>query len=70
MTTQCIHGPVHMDVYSKGRDQQAIGIIGNHSTISPDAALVKLHFLLSINEDIRTGWSANLCGENRASISN
>ena len=30
MTTQCIHGPVHMDVYSKGRDQQALGIIGNH----------------------------------------
>ncbi len=70
MTTQCIHGPVHMDVYSKGRDQQALGIIGNHTTISPDAALIKLHFLLSVGEDIRNTWSKDLCGENRPSISN
>ena len=70
MTTQCIHGPVHMDVYSKGRDQQTIGIIGNHATISPDAALIKLHFLLSIGEDIRSAWSNDLCGENKPSISN
>lgn len=70
MTTQCIHGPVHMDVYSKGREQQAHGIIGNHATISPDAALIKLHFLLSTGEDIPLAWSKNLCGENSPSISN
>jgi glutamyl-tRNA(Gln) amidotransferase subunit D len=70
MTSQCIHGPIHMDVYSKGRDQQDMGIVGNHATIGPDAALVKLHFLLSIGEDVRSGWNANLCGENKSSIHN
>ena len=70
MTSQCIHGPIHMDVYSKGRDQQDMGIVGNHATIGPDAALVKLHFLLSIGEDVQSGWNANLCGENKSSILN
>ncbi len=70
MTTQCVHGPIHMDVYSKGRDQQEIGVLGNHATLGPDAALVKLHFLLSKKQDIQTGWNANLCGENQSSISN
>ena len=70
MVTQCIHGPIHMDVYSKGRDQQALGILGNQATTSPDAALIKLHFLLSNNVDIETGWASNLCGENMPSISN
>ncbi|MDP6899967.1 MAG: Glu-tRNA(Gln) amidotransferase subunit GatD [Candidatus Thalassarchaeaceae archaeon] len=70
MVTQCIHGPIHMDVYSKGRDQQALGILGNQATTSPDAALIKLHFLLSNNVDIETGWASNLCGENVPSISN
>ena len=70
MSTQCIHGPIHMDVYSKGRDQQEMGLIGNHATTGPDTALVKLHFLLSIGLDIEAGWMANLCGENISSISN
>jgi glutamyl-tRNA(Gln) amidotransferase subunit D len=70
MTTQCIHGPVHMDVYSKGRDQQELGIMGNHATTGPDAALVKLHFLLSTGQDIQSGWDADLCGENASSIFN
>ena len=70
MTTQCIHGPIHMDVYSKGREQQELGVLGNHATIGPDAALVKLHFLLSTGHDIQSGWDANLCGENNSSISN
>lgn len=70
MTTQCIHGPVHLDVYSKGREQQEIGVLGNHATLGPDAALIKLHFLLSSGQDISTGWNANLCGENHSSISN
>ena len=70
MTTLCIHGPVHLDVYSKGREQQELGILGNHATLGPDAALIKLHFLLSSGQDIKTGWDANLCGENHSSISN
>ena len=70
MTTQCIHGPIHMDVYSKGREQQELGVLGNHATTGPDAALVKLHFLLSTGQDIQSGWDANLCGENTSSIFN
>jgi L-asparaginase/Glu-tRNA(Gln) amidotransferase subunit D len=70
MVTQCIHGPVHMDVYSKGRNQQEFGIIGNHASTSPDAALVKLHFLLSTGADVASGWATDLCGENPASITN
>tara|TARA_B100002052_G_scaffold3258_1_gene2974 strand:- start:923 stop:2278 length:1356 start_codon:yes stop_codon:yes gene_type:complete len=70
ITTLCIHGPVHLDVYSKGREQQELGILGNHATLGPDAALIKLHFLLSSEQDIKTGWNANLCGENHSSISN
>ena len=70
MVTQCIHGPIHMDVYSKGRDQQELGITGNQATTGPDAALVKLHFLLSTGQDVQSGWGANLCGENASSIFN
>ena len=70
MVTQCIHGPIHMDVYSKGREQQELGILGNHATTGPDAALVKLHFLLSTNQDVQAGWGADLCGENISSIFN
>jgi len=70
MTTQCIHGPIHMDVYSKGRDQQELGILGNQATTAPEAALVKLHFLLSTGEDVRAGWKTDLCGENKSSIFN
>ena len=70
MATQCIHGPIHMDVYSKGREQQDLGVLGNHATTGPDAALVKLHFLLSTDQDVQSGWGANLCGENSSSIFN
>jgi len=81
MVTQCIHGPVHMDVYSKGRDQQALGIIGNHACCSPDSALIKLHYLLSVAREkeltgpqirdcVGDGWASDLCGENPASIPN
>jgi glutamyl-tRNA(Gln) amidotransferase subunit D len=70
MVTQCIHGPIHMDVYSKGREQQKLGVLGNHATTGPDTALVKLHFLLSTDQDVQSGWGANLCGENSSSIFN
>lgn len=70
MATQCIHGPVHMDVYSKGRDQQALGILGATSNTGPDAAMVKLHFLLSTGGDVASDWMRDLCGENPESIPN
>ncbi len=67
MSTQTIFGPVHLDVYSKGREQQEMGIIGHGSVGSPESSLVKLHYLLSRFKDeysnIKTIWSTSLCGE-------
>ena len=75
MTTQCINGPVNMDVYSKGRDQQEIGIIGQQTTNSLETASVKLHWLLSNipdnndrNEWVKQNWPKNLTGENPISL--
>lgn len=67
VVAQTIHGPVHLDVYSKGRDQQGIGIIGNGSLCPPGSALVKLHYLLSGGggrDAVAEGWDADLLGEN------
>jgi len=67
VVTQTIHGPVHMDVYDKGRDQQDMGIIGHGSLCPPSSALVKLHHLLSRGEGrdaVSEGWDNDLVGEN------
>ena len=48
MVTNAIHGPGNMNVYSKGRDQRDIGIIGHGALCPPGSALVKLHHLLSV----------------------
>ena len=67
MSTQTIFGPVHLDVYSKGREQQEMGIIGHGSVGPPESSLVKLHYLLSRfsneNSKIKSIWSTSLCGE-------
>lgn len=44
MTTQCIYGPVNMNVYSTGRKLQAIGVIP--CDMLAEVALVKLAWLL------------------------
>ncbi|MDP6209184.1 MAG: hypothetical protein QGG01_12795, partial [Roseibacillus sp.] len=67
VVAQTVHGPVHLDVYSKGRDQQGIGMIGNGSLCPPGSALVKLHYLLSGGggrDAVAEGWDADLLGEN------
>jgi len=66
LVTNAIHGPVNMNVYSKGRDQQDIGIIGHGSLCPPGSALVKLHHLLSVGgkESVERGWKMDLVGEN------
>ncbi len=71
VTTQCIDGPVNMDVYAKGREQQEMGLIGHGASSPPGIALVKLHHLLSRGLDvqaIRRIWSEDLVGENPHSI--
>jgi glutamyl-tRNA(Gln) amidotransferase subunit D len=66
VVAQTIHGPVNMNVYSKGREQQEMGIIGNGSLCPPGSALVKLHHLLSVSgrEGVPGGWERDLVGEN------
>jgi glutamyl-tRNA(Gln) amidotransferase subunit D len=67
MSTQTIHGPVHLDVYSKGRDQRNMGILGHGSIGPPELSLVKLHYLLTkfgpVQDEIGNAWTKNLCGE-------
>jgi len=66
VVTNAIHGPVNMNVYSKGRDQKDMGIIGHGSLCPPGSALVKLHHLLSVGgrESVERGWGMDLVGEN------
>jgi len=67
LTTQTIHGSIHLDVYSKGRAQQDMGMIGHGSLCPPSSGLVKLHHLLSVGggrNAIADGWVNDLCGEN------
>ena len=68
ITSQCIHGPIDMNVYSKGRKQIEMGILGHGSVSSPDTVLVKTHWALSNNLDISTAMQSNLCGENNISL--
>ena len=67
VVAQTIEGPINMNVYAKGREQQAMGIIGHGSLCPPTSALVKLHHLLSRGEGrdgVAAGWVEDLCGEN------
>ena len=67
VANQCINGPVDLNVYSKGRNQQEIGVLGHGSTSSPEALLAKIHWALS-NEKGLDILSENLCGENQSSL--
>tara|TARA_B100000282_G_C31732787_1_gene491882 strand:+ start:136 stop:1449 length:1314 start_codon:yes stop_codon:yes gene_type:complete len=67
IANQCINGPVDLNVYSKGRNQQKIGVLGHGSTSSPEALLAKVHWALSNEKDL-TILSKNLCGENQTTL--
>jgi len=67
VVAQTIHGPMNMNVYAKGREQQEMGLIGHGSLCPPGSALVKLHHLLSRGggrETVAINWTEDLCGEN------
>ena len=67
VVAQTIHGPMNLNVYAKGREQQDMGVIGHGSLCPPSSALVKLHHLLSRGggqETVASNWSEDLCGEN------
>ncbi len=65
IANQCINGPVDLNVYSKGRNQQEIGVLGHGSTCSPEALLTKIHWALSNRKGLEV-LSQNLCGENQS----
>lgn len=67
VVAQTIEGPMNMNVYAKGREQQEMGIIGHGSLCPPGSGLVKLHHLLTRGggrDAVAEGWAADLCGEN------
>ncbi len=63
VTNQCIHGPVDMNVYSKGRKQMEMGILGHGSIAAPDTVVVKVHWALSNAMKVEDAVAGNLCGE-------
>ncbi len=69
IANQCISGPVDLNVYSKGRNQQEMGILGHGGTSSPEALLVKLHWALSNGKEMSV-LQDNLCGENQTTLRN
>ena len=67
IANQCINGPVDLNVYSKGRNQQEIGVLGHGGTSSPEALLAKVHWALSNGKDLSI-LEENLCGENQPTL--
>tara|TARA_B110000483_G_scaffold199102_1_gene238626 strand:- start:198 stop:785 length:588 start_codon:yes stop_codon:yes gene_type:complete len=63
ITTQCINGPVDMNVYSKGRKQMEMGLIGHGSVASPETMIVKVHWALSNSKTVAEVIASDLCGE-------
>jgi len=66
MSSQTIYGRIQMNVYSKGRDLQELGVRGNLCNMTPETAFVKLAWLLSQKkkkEDVLTLYEENLRGE-------
>ncbi|PIN73912.1 Glu-tRNA(Gln) amidotransferase GatDE subunit D [Candidatus Woesearchaeota archaeon CG10_big_fil_rev_8_21_14_0_10_45_16] len=63
MTTQCLFGPVNLNVYSKGRDLQEIGVLSGKDMLA-NTALVKLSWLLgNYPKKVKEMFSENLRGE-------
>ena len=68
VTSQCINGPVDMNVYSKGRKQMDMGIIGHGSVATPETMIVKVHWALSNSMSVAKAIESNLCGEGRNAL--
>ncbi len=68
IVNQCINGPVDMNVYSKGRKQMQMGILGHGIVAPPETVIAKLHWALSNDKDINSIIAADLCGEGRATL--
>ncbi len=63
MTTQCIYGRVGMNVYSKGKDLQDLGVIPGEDMLA-ETAFIKLSWLLANRpEEAKTLVGKNMRGE-------
>lgn len=47
MASQCVYGLVDMNVYSEGRRNIDLGVLGNYSNMTPETTFIKLAWLLS-----------------------
>ena len=65
MGSQTIYGRIQMNVYKGGRLLQDIGILGNHTDMTPETAYIKLAWLLSNypKKDVKVLYGENLRGE-------
>jgi glutamyl-tRNA(Gln) amidotransferase subunit D len=70
VTSQCINGPIDMNVYSKGRKQIDMGFIGHGSVASPETMIVKVHWALSNSKTVADAIGQDLCGESRNDLMN
>ena len=61
MTSQTLYGRINMNVYSKGRDLQKLGVLGNNTDMLPETAFIKLAWLLS---NFSVEKAKKLIGEN------
>jgi len=64
MTTQCLYGVVNLNVYDKGRDLQALGVISAKDML-PETAFIKLAWLLGNykKEEVKKLFQENLRNE-------
>ena len=63
---QCVRGPINLDVYSKGRMMQDLGVGPARTTMAPDTAMVKVAYILGhedLTNDPHTAYQENLAGE-------
>ena len=70
MTSQCIYGRIDMNVYSEGRTNLKMGILGNELDMTTETTFIKLAWLLSNNLDVKENLSKNLRGEISERIEN
>lgn len=64
MASQSIYGRVDMNVYSEGRKNLKLGILGNYSDMTPETSFIKLAWLLSNHpKEVEELITKNLRGE-------
>jgi len=65
IATQTIFGGVDINVYSTGRKELELGIIGNETDMTPETGFIKLAWLLSNSpkDKVKELYATNLVGE-------